>query len=218
MSLYYVSESGIISSNFLMGGSWSPDPQLGNYSTAVDTRSLSISLFTTAKNSTDFNNLFEESTTNEALLFYESPNGKVLALLYRVMNVVSTPGGESQIDQWIDITNQDSKALPNEFRNAPGFNYSNSLILLSNNNTTFSKTLYEADPIAVYSTPFSSGLDSSGSVNAIFCSPLGLPLNATSPPSGERFIAASYTIGLNGTGNFSVGGIQHATLYTEFIS
>ncbi|KAM0800348.1 hypothetical protein BDR22DRAFT_972912 [Usnea florida] len=212
MSLYYVSESNDVSSNILMEGedSWYPDGQFGNFSTAVDTRSLSISSLETVNNSSEFN-LVENSTTNLALLFYENPNGKVSALLHRLLNTVNMKFRMENAprDQWIDITSQDSKALPNEFRNAPGFNYSNSLPNSSEFITTFSKTLYDADPNAVYSTPFLGAPDyttgSDVSVSAIFCSPLNLPLNATSPSTCDSLGSAIYKIGLNGTGNFSLG-------------
>ena len=221
MSLYYVSESNIVSSTFLREGegSWVPDGYFGNYSTAVDTRSLSISLFPTANNSSNFN-LDEASTTNVALLFYENPNGKVSALLHRLMNIVWGPqGGESWQDQWIDITSQESEALPNEFRNAPGFNYRNTLYQLSPYNTTFSKTafsktLYEADPLAVYNTPFFSAPTLFGSW-AIFNSPFNLQLNTTSTLA-ENFFTISYGIGLNGTGNFSLVGMNDAYSCTEW--
>ena len=220
MSLYYVSESNIVSSNFLDEGegSWFPDAQFGNYSTAVDTRSLSISLFPTANTSSSFN-IGENSTTNVALLFYENPNGKVSALLHRFINVVSEDpqGGESQQDQWIDITSQESQALPNEFRNPPGFNYSNTLYKLSGYNTTFSRTLHKADPIAVYNTPFASAPYFGGSVDTIFYSPFNLPLNAIPPLAGDSFFTISYGIGLKGSGNFNLIDIHHATPCTECI-
>lgn len=219
MSLYYISESDIVSSSSLSEGegSWVPYELDGNYSAAVDTRSLSMSLFPTANTSSNFD-LGKNSTTNVALLFYENPNGKVSALLYRLMNIVdeNPQAGGSEQDQWIDITSQESKALPNEFRNAPGFNYSNTLYKDSGYNTTFSRTLYEADPIAVYSTPFFSAPNFfSGSVGAMFYSPFNLPLNAISPLAGDSFFTANYGTGLTGPGNFSLTGMHYTTLCTE---
>ena len=226
MSLYYISENGIVSSNFLSESesSWEQDQQFGNYSTAVDTRSLSISLFPMANSSSNLN-IGENSTTNIALLFYETPNGKVSALLHRLIIIVNEnpQAGSSPQDQWINITSQESKALPNEFRNAPKFNYRNTPyegdpLLGDGHNPTFSHTLYEADPIAVYSTPFFSALNPNGSLGAncaMFYSPFNLPLNATSPLAGDSFITATYEIGLNGSGNFSLVGSHYATPYTE---
>lgn len=138
------------------GGSWAPDPGFGSYNTAVDTRSLSISLFQPANGSSSFN-AYTNPTTNVALLYYENSSGKVSALLYRLFTVGDQHSGSSSQDQWVDITSQESKELPHEFRNAPGFNYSNSFFETGpNHNTTFSHTLYETDPIVVYSTPFTS--------------------------------------------------------------
>ncbi|KAF6235742.1 hypothetical protein HO173_005937 [Letharia columbiana] len=49
MSLYYISENHTVCSNVLSQGSWRQDQYFGNYSTAVDTRSLSISLIPSGK-------------------------------------------------------------------------------------------------------------------------------------------------------------------------
>ncbi len=215
MSLYYISEAGTVNSNYLMAGNWSHDQEFGDYSTALDTRSLSISLFPVADNLSSLS-LDEKSTTNVALLFYENPNGKVSALLHRLMNTfIEKPSaiGNSE-DQWINITSQESKALPNEFRNAPGFNYNNTIYEY---NTTLSRTLYDADPIAAYSTPFFSANvpGPGGFVSATFYSPFNLPLNATSPVAGDTFLGINYGIGLTGSGNFSPVGMNYATPCTE---
>ena len=220
MSLYYVSESNIVSSMSLDGGegSWFPDAQFGNYSTAVDTRSLSISLFPTANTSSNFN-IDENSTTNVALLFYENANEIVSALIHRLINIVNEDpqAGSSQQDQWIDITSQESQALPNEFRNPPGFNYSNTLYQLSGYNTTFSRTLHEADPVAVYNTPFVSGPYFGGSVGAMFYSPFNLPLNAIPPLAKDNIFTTTYTINLNASIKSSLIDIHHLTPHTEHI-
>ena len=211
MSLYYISEDGIVASNVLSEaqGSWFPYPDLGNYSTAVDTRSLSISLFPLANNSSSLNTS-ENATTNVALLFYENPNGKVSTLLYRLVNTFNSPHG-LLLDQWINITSQESKALPNEFHNAPGFNYSNTLYNLCVSNITCSQTLDEADPNAVYSTPFFSAPNYLGSIGAMFYS----PLNAPSTSDGDSFVTITYMIGLNSSGNFSLMGVYYTIPYTE---
>ena len=167
----------------------------------MDTRSLSISSFGFPDGG-----LRENSTNNIALLFYENPDGKISALLHRLINIVNPRTGSYQQDQWIDITSQESKVLPNEFHNDPGFNYSNTLYKQSPYNTVFSKTLDEADPIAVYNTPFFSVPSSTGSVVAMFYSPFNLLPNAPSP-AGNSFFTAYYTIGPNGSGSFSLVGI-----------
>lgn len=214
MSLYYISENHNLSSSSLSDGSWTGDQYFENYSTTVDTRSLSISLFPEADNSSSLDP-GENSTTNVALLYYENSMGEVSALLHRLLNIVheNSEAASYTLDQWINITSQESQALPNEFRSAPGFNYSNSLYKASGyDNCTFSHTLYEADPIAVYGTPFFSAPNFfESSVGAMFYSPFNLPLNATSPLAGDSFFTASYTTGLSSTGNFSLGGMHHAT-------
>lgn len=171
----------------MIDGSWDQDPDFGNYSTAVDTRSLSISLFPLANSSSL--NTFENSTVNVALLYYENPNGKVSALLHRRLQTILAKGpnaGLSLSDQWIDITSQESKALPDEFRGAPGFNYNNTVQRRQTLND--SRTLYEAEPFAVYSTPFfSASTFFRSSVGAMFFSPSLLSLNTTSHLAAETF-------------------------------
>ena len=172
----------------------------------MDTRSLSISSLPGANQSSSLNPE-KDWTTNIALLYYENPNGKVSALLRRLINEViegEPQARSSQQDQWIDITSQESKALPHGFSNAPGFYY-------SNHNATFSHTLYEADPIAVYSTPFSSAANFFGpSAGALFYSPFNALLNATSPLAGGCFFNTNYEIDLSGPGNFSLLGMHCA--------
>lgn len=190
-----------MTSSSLADSSWLPATDIGNYSTAVDTRSLSISLFQFANDSSGLNPV--ENSTNLALLFFENPNGTVSALLHRF---VVTDGWQ---DQWVDITSQESKALPKEFHNAPGFNSSN----------TLSRTLYEADKFGEYeyNTPFLSLPYSDGSVGAIFYTPFNLSLSYASPVAGNDFYRASYTTSLNGSGDFDVGpaGEHYASPYTE---
>ena len=206
-----------MSSSILKEGSWAPDPYFGNYSTAVDTRSLSISVFPAANGSSSFNP-DTNSTTNVALLYYENSNGKVSALLHRLLTEGNQYSGWSSQDQWVDITSQESQKLPQEFRNAPGFSYSNSLYEFGSNHnaTLFSHTLYEADPTAVYSTPFSSAANFFGpSAGALFYSPFNPLPNATSPLAGGSFFTAGYEIGLSGLGNFSLLGMHCVSSYTE---
>ena len=165
------------------------------------------------------NHSFTNATTNVALLYCEDPNGKVTALLHRLLFIVignPPDDGVTSEDEWLNITSQESIALPNEFRNPSGFNYSNALNEYSGHSTTFSRTLYEADPIAVYSTPFLSTPDSMhGLVSAIFYSPFNLSLDVTSPLAGDNFFTARYEIGSTGPGNFSLTGIHYATPSTE---
>ena len=203
MSLYYVSENHtLVSISYSIGSEenfWTQDTDIGNYSTAVDTRSLSISLFPVATNTSGQNST---NNNNVALLYYETPNGKVSALLQIYVSE------EENEFRWIDITSQESKTLPKEFRNAPGFNYSDTVDANPDdaNPFTFSHTLHEADPTAVYSTPFFSapGFDTdAGSVGAMFY-------------AGDDISFIGYKVDHEGSGNFTLPGIHYAAPYTEY--
>ena len=199
-------------SSILVEDSWAPDSSFGNYSTTVDTRSLSISLLPGLNAS--FTLSLTNLTANVALLYYENPNGNVSALLYRVSEIPVSKSGLDLRDRWVDITSQESKALPPEFRNAPGFNYSNIL----GENGTFSHTLYEADPNAVHSTPFSSAPHFVGtSAGALFYSPNNSSLNAVSPLAGGSFFATGYTADLTGIGTFSLFGMHYTASYSGWV-
>ena len=134
----------------------------------MDTRSLSI---TSTGRVSDTG-----SPQNSALLYYENPTGKVSALLQH--------GWE-----WVDITSQQSKSLPDEFHNAP---YAES-----------SKTLYESDDSNLtFRAPFSSGANwlTSG-IGALFYSPSNAPSASGGQPVSIWY--DGYTIGPTGSGNFS---------------
>ena len=174
--MYYVSESNVLNSSSYQSGSWVLDTSLGglssgNYYTKVDTRSLSI---TSTGRSSDTGFL-----TDSALLYYENPTGGVSALLQH--------GHE-----WVDVTSQGSQSLPDEFRNAPGFNSS--------------KTLYNSEDVnAILSPPFTSGANWTGYfIGALFYS----PPNASSVKgvSGDSIVSAGYEISPSGPGNFSTPG------------
>ena len=195
ISLFYVSENNTVSSNVLVqNDSWIPNPMLGpdsrSYSTAVDTRSLSI------KRIVNDSRLEMNSTTNCALLYYEDTSGKVSALLNRVSERPNPSSGLGLQFQWINVTSQESEALPPEFRNAPGYNYSK----------TFSHTLYESDPFTVYRTPFSSD-------GGLFYSPSNPVLSAASPLTGGSIFWTGYNIGTTGPGNFSQVGMHYVSSY-----
>lgn len=192
--LYFVSEYHLLSSSIHDEGFWVLDSTLGNFSTAVNTRSLSI---------TSVSNNDTNSTTNSALLYYENPTGNVSALLQRI-SPQPTQILKVLNAQWIDITSQESKSLPDEFRNVPDFNLSN--------------TLYESTN-AKFGTPFTIEANFSGSsIGALFYSP---------PTSASRFrwfegylysagtiVTADYIIGPRGPGNFSAG-MHFAGLYPK---
>ena len=161
-------------------GSWSPGYlSSGNFSTAVNTRSLSVA-------STGVHNDSEDLVTSEqAILYYESPTGKVLALCLEVYQF-----SEESIynNPWVDITSQESMSLPDQFHNTPAITAARD-----------SKTLYEslATNSSTLSAPFTcQGTNRSQQfdVGAIFYSP-----NA----SNFGFQSSNYSTGPIGAGNFS---------------
>ena len=103
-ALYYVSDSSVLVSTPYNQGSWDPDPALTGfssaiYSTAKDTRSLSMSSL--ANGSSDDG----DSTVDLALLYYENPTGTVSALLQQ---------WNSPDLYWTDITGQRNDSSPND--------------------------------------------------------------------------------------------------------
>ena len=123
-----------------------------------------------------------------ALLYYENPTGKVTALCQDSYSAVPGSGDSSIIQEWIDVTSQESKSLPAIFRN-------NSTSAADGN----SKTLDESFMSNIYtlSAPFTcqtvNGTQQPG-LDAFFYS-----LNA----SYFRFQSNSYLTGSSGPGMFS---------------
>lgn len=159
----------------------------------MDTRSLFIT--STGYGSSDAN-----STTNSALLYYENPTGNVSALLQR-FSPQSNEYSKVEQAQWIDITSQKSKSLPDEFDNVPHSNHSN--------------TLYESSPWAGFSTPFTGGAYfSDTSIGAVFYQP-NVSLASDGPPeSGGLIVFTNYTVGPSGPGSFNTG-MHCASSYPE---
>ena len=87
------------------------DLSLENFSTAVTTRSLSV-----AKRGTFLNSSF--GIADLALLYYENPTGKVSALCQESYYTDQDLDDSGITQEWIDITSQESKSLPDVFRNA----------------------------------------------------------------------------------------------------
>ncbi|KAL9076101.1 MAG: hypothetical protein Q9161_001148 [Pseudevernia consocians] len=195
IELYYVSQNNSLWSSIFNQGVWTLDSSLNTYSTTVDTRSLSITPI--GNGSSDAN-----PTTNSALLYYENSNGNVSALLRR--------GSFVDQFQWVDITSQQSESLPNEFGNAPGLNAHSDTNIpeeISGDYFNDSKTLYESDTDAIFSTPFTSGANLSGPfIGALFYSPPEPSLvNGKFPLSSGSFTYAGYSIGPGGPGYFGSG-------------
>ena len=162
----------------------------------MDTRSLSI---TPIGNGSSDTNL----TTNSALLFYENPTGNVPALLQRISpnsNQAELSSQPQQV-QWVDITSQKSQGLPDEFWN-DGLNLFDS------------RTLYESDMNATFSTPFTVIANDStltvGNQNEV-----GAELGALfySPPDAS-LASISYVFNSSAPGDF-IGGTHCKFSYNE---
>lgn len=110
-------------------------------------------------------------TSTGTLLYYENPTGKVSALSENLVF-----NGD---DEWVDITSQESKSLPESYRNTPGSTAGGG-----------SKTLDESlnSSVLTLSAPFTCGANLSNgfAIEAIFYS-----TNAMDP----KIQSNSYTIG-----------------------
>ena len=123
-----------------------------------------------------------------ALLYYENPTGKVSALCQESHYTDLGEGDYSIIQEWIDITSQESESLPGEFRNAPDS-------ATGGNSKTLDESL--VPNIFTLSAPFTSRAENQtqgSGIEAGFYSP-----NA----SGFEFQYNLYLTGLSGAGNFS---------------
>ena len=129
IEVFYVSDSNQLSSLSVDGNSYAMRDLGKNYSTAIDTRSLSVGLIT-GSNPT---NASANTITNLALLYYENPSGNVSVLLQR-RNITEY--------QWFDISSQSSQSLPDGFRN--------------NDNEDGSHTLCETSAYTIFAPPFTS--------------------------------------------------------------
>ena len=192
--MYYVSENYFLNSSTYTDGSWLPDIQpgdlsLGMFSTAVTTRSLSIvgSPLGSGLNwdMVSLNNL------DRSLLYYEDPTGKISVLSHQAVgNEKNRTLKASPTAEWVNLTSQESKSLPDEFRNTPA--------------SIDSKTLYESlVPNTTLRAPFTCGANWSViggdvlSVGALFYSP---QLNASNP----QFAIECYFMGAgDSAGNFT---------------
>ena len=175
IKLYYVSEGHVLTSSSYLFGAWSPglDSSLENYSTALNTRSLSVASTGSPLNAT-------VNSTSSALLYYESPSGNISALL-------------QQGDRWVDITSQDSKLLPSEFRNTP-----------TSTQYQGGHTLYESEIYGTLSTPFACGANwtSTAGIGAIFYSPYA-SFSVANSSTESRFVVNHYGSASDGPGNFT---------------
>ena len=154
-------------------------PGLANYSTAVNTRSLVIIPLSESV-------VPNSSYINQAILYYENPNGDVSALLQRRVSAEY---------QWVDMTSQESQSLPHDCRNLP--------------NNGSSHTLYESEGAAI-STPFTpSWAGTNPSADKIGHSTRATvytSANSTSAwfysPEMEHFVVKEYDVLSTGCGDF----------------
>ena len=153
----------------------------------MDTRSLSFNPLTKT--------VTGNSTTNLALLYYESPTGKPSALVQRI--IPSSIEGQGQI-KWVDISSQESQSLPDDFRNVP-------------EPDQLSFTLYESDTNATFSTPFTSATNFTDSaIGALFYSP------NVSLVNGGPIVINGYEIdGDSSNPSHFSGGMHCASSYLE---
>ena len=157
-----MSESHTIISDVFDAGIWTPARFFGNWTTAVNTRSLSFCLL----NKTI---LSSNSTLNLALLFYENPTGKISALLQRE----NMP--RQGATEWIDITSQGTKSLPDGFHIGPDLKYDRI------------PTLYETNTNATFSTLFTcTEIGDENYVQLLFYSP-----NSTDPIKAVGYQSSS---------------------------
>lgn len=129
----------------------------------------------------------ETSTGRDlALLYYENPTGKVSALSQEVVQI-AVIGDDSMNTEWVDITSQEGKSLPDYYRNTPGSTAGG-----------YSKTLDESLDSNNYtlSAPFTCGTNLSNgfAIDAIFSSANDLY---------SIIQSNAYTTGPGGAGNFS---------------
>ena len=177
--LFYVSRSNVLVSVQAVQGFWNPDPNfLINWSAAVGTRSLSTCLLP----GVDSHNT---SNINFAFLFYENSTGQVSALLQH------QPNGTSPV-QWIDITSQESRSLPDEFKQR------------DSDSDVGSTTLYESQSGVRLSTPFTCAANfSQNSMGALFHSP------------NTGFVEVIYTVDSTNGPPYFFSGMSCASSYPE---
>lgn len=190
--MFYVSDSHYLSSLIADGGGNAIQNLGQNHSTAIDTRSLSVTTLSGSSLDTDARN----ATTNLALLYFENATGNVSALLQRVINNYT----RWDLVQWVDITSQNehhgiSSDAPrvDEFSNGPNVNFLDG----------FSHTLYESVANTKLSAPFTckaNFLDISNEEGTTNWTTLGALFYA---PGNASLVHVKFYIDLSGPGNFS---------------
>ena len=129
----------------------------------MTTRSLSI-VETGISPPSNWNQLDLDSL-DRSLLYYEDPTGRILVLSHQAVgNEKNRTLEKGPTTEWVNLTSQESKSLPDEFRNTPA--------------SIASKTLYESlGTKTTLRAPFTCGLnwtvvdEDTLSVGALFYSP-----------------------------------------------
>ncbi|MCJ1451780.1 hypothetical protein MMC28_002120 [Mycoblastus sanguinarius] len=160
IQLFYVSENDRLNSKYFVDGSWSTELSLENYTTAENTRQLSVTLVNnTLNNPGDPSNTVLTSvpmtntnlglSTNittaavTALLLFENSIGNVTALAnIAVRCTMSSLCKNQTLNEWVDISSQRTTSLLEFDVKSLG---------------DFPVTLYESAPEATFSAPFTSG-------------------------------------------------------------
>ncbi|CAF9916808.1 MAG: hypothetical protein ALECFALPRED_010873 [Alectoria fallacina] len=120
IQLFYVSQSHHLNCSSVYSGqfNWINDDSLSNYSTASNTRSLSVTSIPQGLNSTAPVN----GTADIALLFYVNTNGNVSALLNIARNDSISVDEDETVSswrtEWIDISNLQSN-MSNPYESSP---------------------------------------------------------------------------------------------------
>ena len=176
--MFYVSQNLSLSSCFTLGslGAWQNDGSLSMYTTAPNTRSLSVTLNLQAISNATSLVSYPNVTTTMAVIFYESPNG-LMAVLSRVANGCS-------INLCPYRTASDNPIYTGDFRNFNWITNSPALQKLCDS---------LPDPsICQYGPPFaSSQFAESNNFSLILKYPVWQ--NETIPPPAYLLKPASYT-------------------------
>ena len=190
--MFYISDNNYISSS-IAEGTLVVGPDVGlvlppiqasgkNYSTAVGTRSLSI----TSVPGSGVDRGGPHPTQNLAILYYENPAGNVSALLRRLV-WKSDNSSEGSYVEWLDIS-QRSKSLPSDFLNFdPGVH-------------TFWESNQRFGHYYTLSAPFTSRANFSDQPTSPGTFELGALFYA---PDNGSLVSDFYFIGFQGPGNYS---------------
>ncbi|KAM0801855.1 hypothetical protein BDR22DRAFT_847330 [Usnea florida] len=150
IDLYYISVHDYLNSSTFSDGSWESVDDLSNYSTASNTRQLSV---TSTVDTRSISNLSGNQSADLSLLLFENSLGNVSALLefaHLCNGVCPYPGPDVPITKsyWIDISRNSKEVAGSSFF----FNSTSAGLTFPN-----SGTLYETLPDSRFSPWFAIG-------------------------------------------------------------